>query len=98
MELHEEEVAVALIRAIAKEHGFRRKEKDLQVQPERPPSGVLQIETDHVVEARPATTVDLPKPRQARSDFNDPSPMPQSIVLELVGQRRARTDQRHLSF
>src|SRR5207247_6085727 len=46
-----------LVRALTGKHGSRSPQKDLDIEPGRPRPRILQIETNHIVKAEPASTV-----------------------------------------
>src|SRR4029450_5935110 len=73
-------------------------EQDLQVQPEGPCLGVSEIQTDHVVEAKPAAPVHLPQPGDSRLGLEHASAVPRPIGLELVRNRGPGADERHLAL
>src|SRR5205809_7909958 len=91
-------VWAVLIRARARQHDAHGSDENFQIEPERPARRIAQIEPDHVVEAQPASTRDLPEPGDAGLRLEHAPPMPHVIALELVGNRRARADERHLAF
>lgn len=50
----------SLERVMAPQHGRRRLEQNLKIQPERPGTHILEIKPHHVVEAYAAASLDLP--------------------------------------
>ena len=68
----------------------------MSVQSERR-SDVPQIEAHHLVEGRPAAPGDLPETGDARLGVEHAAPVPGPVMLDLVRQRRARPNQRHLT-
>src|SRR6266545_7042535 len=73
-----------------------RREEDLDVGPEGARPGVPEVEAHHFVEGRAATPGHLPESCDPRLGLQDPSAVPGLVLLELVGKRRPRPDQRHV--
>ena len=65
----------------------------LKIQPQRPPLGVPQIQSDHVIETGAAPTTHLPQSRDTRPHFQNPASMPKIINFKLIRDRWARTNQ-----
>src|SRR5947209_694369 len=92
------ECGTCLISPVAREYSSRRNQENLEVQPQRPILGVVQIQADHIVEAGPAAAADLPQAGDARLHLQNPAPVPQVVSLKLVGDGRTRSDQRHFTL
>src|SRR5262249_34670146 len=75
----------------------RRRQKDPEVGRERPRSSVAEVEAHHLVERGAASPPDLPGPRDPGPRLENAPTMPGRVPLELVGQRRARPHERHVS-
>src|SRR5438093_10531606 len=88
---------MALVRTLPGKHSLRRLQEDLQIQPERPPRRILEIETHHVVERHSTSAVHLPEAGDSWLHFEQASPVPEVVGLELVRNRRAWPDHRHLA-
>ncbi len=88
----------SLRRAAGEKNGRDGLEQDLEVEPQRPLVDVAQIEGDPVVEVvDPGAAGDLPEPGDA-GFHGQPPALPALVALDLVGDRRPRPDQRHLSL
>src|ERR1700719_3076623 len=83
--------------AIAGKNGGGCLNKNLDVQPNRPAAGIFKVQANHIIEARPATSLDLPQAGNTGLDFEHATTMPQVVGPELISDRRSRTNQRHLS-
>jgi hypothetical protein len=82
---------------MARNNGCGRPEKNFNVEPEGPGANVLQIQTNHVIEMRAATTFDLPESGDPGLNFLHTAPMPYVVSFELVLQRRTWSHKRHVS-
>src|SRR5436190_15107054 len=71
--------------------------KNLEIDPQRSFSNVLEVHSDHIVESRAASAVNLPQAGDSRLSFKNPASMPELVALKLVGNRRPRPNQRHFS-
>jgi hypothetical protein len=67
---------LSLIGAIAADHGQRRFEKDLQIEPDRLLPDIPQIHSHHFIERRAAPTGHPPLARDTRLYFKDSAPVP----------------------
>ena len=86
----------ASIRPISEEHRARSLEDQLQIQPHRPMPRILQIQPYHFVEGRPAPSIDLPQTCDPRH-HQQAAHMPRTILVNLISDRRPRSNQRHVS-
>ena len=68
----------------------------MSVQSERRPR-VAEVEPHHLVERRPAAPGHLPQPGDARLGVEHAPAVPRLVLLDLVGERRPRSDERHLA-
>src|SRR5262245_26219457 len=83
----------SLTGTLPRNHRGGRREKDLDVEPERARPRISKIEAYHLVERRAAATGDLPQAGESGFRFQDSAPMPRLVVLEFVIQRRSRSNQ-----
>src|SRR6202035_2382055 len=83
--------------ALALNHSSGSLRQNLQIQPDGPGTRILQIETHHFIKTCPTTSLNLPQTRDAGFDFQNTPPVPHFVLLEFVGERRTRTNQRHVS-
>src|SRR5206468_4075621 len=83
--------------AFAGNHGARRRQKDLDIGPDRIAAGVAKVESHHFVERRTAAAAHLPQPGQSRLGFKDPASMPGLVLLNFVLERRPGPDERHVA-
>ena len=90
-------VRLALVGALATDNGARCAEKNFQIEPGRPFSGIAKVEPDHFVERDSAASIDLPETGDAGLHFQNPAAMPGLISSYFIGNRRSRSDQRHLT-
>src|SRR2546422_11603724 len=88
--------ATNLVCALTGKHGSRSPQKDLHIEPGRPRSRILQIETHHIVKTEPASPVHLPEAGNSGLHFQYAPPMPDVVDLELIRDRRAGGDPRPL--
>ena len=72
------------------------REQDLHVEPERAAAHVLEVERDHLLERQLRAAADLPQAGDARLDGEAREPV-LGVALDLVLDRRARADQRHVA-
>jgi len=70
--------------AFATQDGPRRLQENLDTQPKRPTVGIFEIETDHIIEGGPASSLDLPKSCNSRLDLEHPASMSNVIVHYLI--------------
>src|SRR2546425_6272813 len=88
--------ATNLVRALTGKHGAWSPQKDLDIEPRRPRSRILQIETHHVVKGEPASPAHLPEAGNSWLHFQYAPPMPDVVDLELIRDRRSGAHQRPL--
>ena len=88
---------VNLVGSVSQENRARSLQKDCDIKPNGPLSGILNVQTYHVIEGDAAAPLHLPQARDSRLNFKDATAMPCVVALILVGQGRARSDQRHLT-
>src|SRR5690242_8823099 len=81
--------------ASAKQRG-QGSRQDPKIAAEGPALEILHVEPDHLVERELVAAADLPQAGYSRSGV-EAAQMPRLIELELVGQRRARSDDTHLA-
>ena len=86
-----------LIRASTLQHNPWGFENNLQVNPERPFSDIVQVKPNHFVEALPAPSFHLPKPGNPRLCRRKSPAVPEVIDFALVGEGGPRPHQRHLA-
>jgi len=86
-----------LMSALALNHSSGSLRQDLQVQPYGPGTRILQIQANHFVKAGPAASFHLPQSGDAGLDFENAPPVPDFILSKFVGQRRPRSNKRHIS-
>src|SRR5215469_7249142 len=77
-------------------HGERRTEEDLDIEPWTPGSCVLKIKPNHRVEVNCASARNLPQTGNARFHLEKPATMPCLVGGQLVRNRRAWAHQRHV--
>src|SRR5271156_2901829 len=87
-----------LVGAIARKDRAGRLQQDLHIEHRRPYSGILQIQPDHLIKRRLASPVHLPQSGNARPRLEQAPPVPDIIGLQLVRNRRPRSNQGHLAF
>src|SRR3989454_1033672 len=75
---------------------MRSSEKNLEIEPERPRPRVLEVETHHVVEWEAASPAHLPEAGDPGLHVQQAPAVPDVVGLELVRDRGARADHRHL--
>src|SRR5207302_11415818 len=85
---------LALVRPV--EEGERRQGEDLQVEPQRAPLDVPEVELDPLVPGDPRTAVDL-RPAGEPGLHLEPATLPGRVLLDMVTERRARPDQAHVA-
>src|SRR5262245_15149961 len=86
-----------LLGALFHKEGGNGFENDLQVEPWRPVFDVVNIQLRHLLERQTVASADL---RQASQTWFDVQTfaMPGLITFDLIGNGRARADQRHLAL
>src|SRR5487761_858614 len=84
------------LRAISTEHGKWRGQENLEVQPKRPFLRIAQVKPHHLVEACTVAPAHLPEAGHPGFQLQDSPPVPDVVHLELIWNRRARADERHL--
>jgi len=70
----------------------RRLGQNFKIEPNRPGSRILQIKTNHIVEARAAAAGYLPQSGDTRFDFQNAPAMPGFVSPKLVRDGRARAN------
>src|SRR5438034_9073410 len=85
---------LALVRAA--EERARRSQQDLQVDECRAVFDVPEVELDPLRPREPRAPMDLGPARDPRLDV-EAMPLPCVVLVDLVAQRRARTDDRHVA-
>src|SRR5438876_232036 len=88
---------VASAGAFSRNDGGRCREQDLDVCPERARPCVPEVETHHLVERRTAAAGDLPQSGNPGLYVEKAAAVPRLVLLELVGNRWPRADERHVS-
>src|SRR5580700_10921401 len=83
--------------ALPGEHCDRCREENFDVGPERARSGVMKVETHHLVEGRAAAARDLPETGDSRLGLQNLATMPRLVLLDFVLERRPRADKRHVA-
>src|SRR5215469_14279179 len=86
-----------LIGAVAADHGQRRFEKNLQVEPDGLFPDITQIHPHHFVECGAASAVHLPLARDTGLYFQDPAPVPQQVMFKFIRNGRTWPHERHLA-
>src|SRR5580704_4106122 len=87
-----------LVGAIARKNSAGRLYQDLHVQHWGPHSRILQVQTNHLVKGGLASAVHLPEAGDTRSRFEQAPTMPNVVGLNLVRNRRTRSNQGHLAL
>src|ERR1700737_2166104 len=83
--------------AIAAKDRARSRDKNFQVEPQRPSLAIAQIQAHHIIKFRPASPADLPQSGNTRLDVQNSASMPNFINFELVRKRRPWPDKRHFT-
>src|SRR6266403_6255854 len=86
-----------LVRARTREDRTGRAKKNLHIQADRPRRRVLEIEADHLIEAQIAAPTHLPEAGEPGLHFEQAPAVPDVIGIELIWDRWARPDQRHVT-
>src|SRR5579859_4295569 len=71
---------------------------DFDIKPGRPGSRVAKIQAHHLVECSLAAAIDLPESGDSWFDLEHTATVPGLIRLQLIGNRRARPNQRHVTL
>src|SRR5690606_27639587 len=71
--------------------------EDPQVEFDRPIVDIPDVELDAFWPGQLISAIDLRPPCHARQRF-EPSPLPRTVLLDLVAESRARTDQAHVAL
>src|SRR5580692_911673 len=87
-----------LVGAIARKNRARRLKQDLHIQHRGPHSRILQVQTNHLVKRGLASAVHLPEAGDPRPRFEQAPTMPNVVGLNLVRNRRTRSNQGHLAL
>src|SRR5580704_17934026 len=85
------------MRTIARDNGRRGANENLYIQPEGPRTGILQIQTNHVIKMGSTTPFHLPQSRNPGLGFQYAALMPDVVGFELVFQRGTWAHERHFS-
>src|SRR5882672_2877910 len=85
-----------LVRARTREDRTGRAKKNLHIQADRPRRRVLEIEADHLIEAQVAAPAHLPEAGEPGLYFEQAPAVPDIIGIELIRDRWAGPDQRHM--
>src|SRR5260221_9730038 len=84
-------------RTFAGNHCAGRLQKDLKIQPDGPSGSVFQVQTNHLIEAGPATSFALPQTGYAWRYFQYPPPVPKIICLVFVRYGRPWAHKGHFA-
>src|SRR5437763_1125884 len=85
-----------LLLSIRKQHDGNGPPENPEIQPDRPSTDVLKIEVDHLIERRVIAPAHLPEAGDAGPGTKTLE-ITRPIVVHLIRQRRARTDQAHVA-
>src|SRR5579872_2959450 len=88
---------VLLARPAAREDGAGSLREDFDIQPQRPGSGIADVQPNHIVECDAAAAVHLPQSGNAGLYGQETLLVPQVVAVEFVDHGRTRTHQRHVA-
>jgi hypothetical protein len=87
---------LAPLKTLTTEYHGNCRHQDSEIQPERPPGLVPDVQTYHFLECGSVLAANLPQPRQAWNDI-ETSSLPHPVFQSLIQDTWAWTDQTHVA-